>query len=56
MLRLGEGKKNPSVGGRRALNYLRRLHGVGAVKLGKRYFYTSRHVQQLIEAAEVRDL
>ena len=50
ILRLGEGKKDPATGGKRALDHLRRLNATGAVRLGKRHFYTDDHIRRLIEA------
>ena len=54
MLRLTEGKGDPLTGGVRALHHLRRRSGIGGVRLGKRLLFTEEHIQQLLQACEVK--
>ena len=52
-LGLVEGHKNGIHGAVRALNRLRRLHSIPAVKLGRRFVYTEDSVARIIACCTV---
>ena len=52
-LRLVDSHKNGVRGAVRTLNRLRRLHGIPAVKLGRRFVYTEDSVARIIACCTV---